>query len=60
MDANKKGKEVEVIKKNNSVVMVRVIFEDKILNIISAYAPQVECKESQKEEFWKEMDEVMQ
>ncbi|XP_068203626.1 uncharacterized protein [Palaemon carinicauda] len=32
----------------------------EILNIISAYAPQVGCTEEEKENFWRDMDGVMQ
>lgn len=30
------------------------------MNVISAYAPQVDYEESQKEEFWRKIDEVIQ
>jgi len=40
--------------------MVKFVLEEKVLNAISAYAPQVGCEERQKEQFWREMDEVMQ
>jgi len=33
----------------------------KVLNVVSAYAPQVRCEEEKdKEEFWRDMNEVMQ
>jgi hypothetical protein len=31
--------------------MVKLIFEEKVLNIISEFASQVGCKEREKEEF---------
>lgn len=37
-----------------------IMLEDKLLNIVRTYAPQVGCKEIQKEEFWQNMDEEMQ
>ena len=54
LDEEMKGKMVEVIRKSDRVILVRVILENKVLNIVNAYAPQVGCEESQKEGFWQE------
>ena len=40
--------------------MVKVMLENKALNIVSVYALQMECEEYQKEEFWQEMDKIIQ
>lgn len=40
--------------------MVKLIFEEKVLNIVLVYASKVECQEKNKEVFWREMGEVMQ
>ena len=55
-----KAKMVEVIRKSDRLIVVRVISKDKLLNIVSAYAPQEGCRKNQKEEFWQELDELMQ
>lgn len=31
-----------------------------MMNVVSAYAPQVGCKLEEKENFWNELDELMQ
>jgi len=33
-----------------------LVFEKKVLNVISAYAPQAGCEKREKEEFQQEMD----
>lgn len=40
---------VEMVRKNDTVIMISVMLEDKILNIISSNAPKVGCEESLKE-----------
>ena len=60
LDEEMKGKVVEVIRKSDRIIKVRVILQDKVLNIVSAYVPQMRYKEDQIEEFWQEMDEIIQ
>ncbi|XP_050521934.1 uncharacterized protein LOC126894745 [Daktulosphaira vitifoliae] len=60
MEEEMKSKVVEVARKSDRIIVVKLIFEEKVLNVISAYAPQVGCSEIDKEVFWREMDEVMQ
>lgn len=45
--------------KSDRVIVVKVMVEEKVWNIVSAYAPQIGSEESQKEEFWRRMDEVI-
>lgn len=40
--------------------MVKLIFEEKVLNIVLVYASKVGCQEKNKDVFWREMGEVMQ
>lgn len=40
-----KGRVVEVVRKSN---IMRIVMLDKVLNIVSAYAPQMGCEESKK------------
>lgn len=53
LDAEMKRKVVEMIRKSDSVIVVRVILEEKVLNVVNAYAPQVGGEKRQKEEFQK-------
>lgn len=39
---------------------MKVMLEDKVLKMVSAYDPQMGCEKIQKEGFWQDMDEVMQ
>jgi exonuclease III len=55
-----KNKVVDERRKSDRIIMVKLIFEERVLNVISVYVLQVGCKEREKEEFWQEMDEVMQ
>ena len=50
---------LEVDRFSDRVMRVRLEFGSHIANIISAYAPQVGCEESVKEEFWESQDSVM-
>ncbi|XP_050528181.1 uncharacterized protein LOC126898283 [Daktulosphaira vitifoliae] len=59
MDEEMKSK-VEIARNSDRIMVVKLIFEEKVLNVISAYAPEVGCDEINKEVFWREMDEVMQ
>lgn len=51
-----KGKVVEVIRNTGRVIVMRVIIEDMVFNssvyVISAFAPQVGCEESQNKELF--------
>jgi len=39
-----KSRVVGVVRKNDKVIVVKLVFEKKVLNIISAYASQVGCE----------------
>jgi exonuclease III len=51
---------LEVKRVSDRVMCVKIEKEDSILNIISAYAPQVGCDQEEKEKFWNELDETTQ
>jgi len=40
-----KSKVVDVVKKNDRVIVVKLIFKEKALNVVNAYAPQIGCEE---------------
>ena len=45
---------------SDKVVSVKLEIEGVIINVVSAYAPQVGCGREEKESFWKELDEVVE
>ncbi|XP_065668149.1 uncharacterized protein LOC136088372 [Hydra vulgaris] len=50
------GKSVMEVKRvSDRVVCVKLDIDGVVMNVISAYAPQVECDSEEKEEFWKEL-----
>ncbi|KAI5625329.1 hypothetical protein C0J50_15188 [Silurus asotus] len=50
---------VEVKRVSDRVMNVKVEVEGMMINVISAYAPQVRCEMEEKERFWSELDEVV-
>ncbi|KAI5615915.1 hypothetical protein C0J50_8646 [Silurus asotus] len=50
---------VEVKRVSDRVMIVKVEVEDVMINVISAYAPQVGCEMEENERFWSELDEVV-
>ncbi|KAF7708178.1 hypothetical protein HF521_017235, partial [Silurus meridionalis] len=50
---------VEVKKVSDRVMNVKLEVEGMMINVTSAYAPQVGCKMEEKEKFWSELDEVV-
>ncbi|KAI5105879.1 hypothetical protein C0J45_3576 [Silurus meridionalis] len=50
---------VEVKRLSDRVMIVKVEVEGMMINVISAYAPQVGCEMEEKERFWSELDEVV-
>jgi len=59
---------VEVRRKGDMILLVKLIFGRKIFNVISVYAPQVILDnytpqvildESSKRQFWEDLDEIV-
>ncbi|KAF7697030.1 hypothetical protein C0J45_13436 [Silurus meridionalis] len=50
---------VEVKRVSDRVMNVKLEFEGLMINVISAYAPQVGCEMEEKESFWSDLDEVV-
>jgi len=53
--ANKNGV-VDVKRQGDRIILVKLVLRDVVLNIISAYAPQVGLGESEKRKFWEDLD----
>jgi len=48
MDEEMKDKIVKVVRKSDRVIVVKLIFEEKVLNVVGTYSPQVGCEEKDK------------
>lgn len=59
MDEDMKNKVVNMVQKIYRIMMVKLMFKEKVLNVINAHAPQVGCEEIKKFEFRQEMDQVV-
>ena len=42
------------------IIAIKLVLEKEIINIISAYAPQIGLDETTKKQFWENMDELVQ
>lgn len=51
---------ISVHKKSDRLMNVKLVLNKSIWNIISAYAPQTGCVDTEKQIFWKECDELLQ
>jgi len=51
---------VEMRKKGDRILLVKLILGREILNVISAYSPQVRVYESSKRQFLEDLDEIVQ
>ena len=49
---------VEVVRKNDRVMTLRLIIGDTNVNIISVYAPETGCEVEYKDKFWQDLDDV--
>ena len=54
------NREVELWRVTDRVICLRMELDNIILNVISAYAPQVGCIREEKEAFWLDLDETME
>ena len=51
---------VEVKRKSDMMMSVKMEIEGVMMNVISAYAPQVGCELEEKEDFWNDLDEMVE
>jgi len=51
---------VEVRRKSDRIMSIKLVVGSEILNIVSVYAPQVGLSEEIKRLFWEDLDEVVQ
>ena len=50
---------VKVKKKSDRMMSVKMEIEGVMVNVINAYAPQVGCELEKKEDFWNDLDEMV-
>jgi len=50
---------VKVRRKGDRILLVKLILGREIFNVISVYAPQVGLDESNKRQFWEDLDEIV-
>lgn len=49
----------DVKRVNDRIIVVKLVWENLIMNIISVYVPQAGCKDEMKGKFWQDFDTVM-
>lgn len=49
---------VEVKRASDRIEILKLVIKGLLLNVVSAYIPQVDCQLEYKEEFWSNVDEV--
>ena len=50
---------VDVRRRGDRIILVKLVAEDLVLNVISAYAPQVGHNENTKREFWEGLEDMV-
>ena len=56
IDKSLKNGVVGVRRQGDRIILVKLVVGDMVLNVISAYAPQVGLDESAKRQFWEDLD----
>ena len=56
IDKSLKNSVVGVRRQEDRIILVKLVIGDMVLNVISAYAPQVGLDESAKRQFWEDLD----
>ncbi|KAJ7952361.1 Retrovirus-related Pol polyprotein LINE-1 [Quillaja saponaria] len=60
VNGNLKDKVVEIKRKSDRIILVKLMIDEETFNIISAYAPQIGLEESSKKAFWEDLEETVQ
>jgi exonuclease III len=59
IDKSLKNEVVAVRKQGDMIIMIKLIFGDLVLNVISAYAPQVSLSDDVKRRFWEDLEDMV-
>jgi hypothetical protein len=50
---------VDITRHGDRIILIRLVVEDLVLNVISAYAPQVGHNKNTKREFWEGLEDMV-
>ena len=56
IDKNLQNNVVDVRRRGDRIILVKLVVGEAVLNVISAYAPQVGLSEEAKRKFWEDLD----
>ena len=59
IDRSFKDEVVDVRRRGDRIILVRIVVGDSAVNVISAYASQVGLSESTKKQFWEDLDSMV-
>jgi hypothetical protein len=59
IDKSLKNGAVVVRRQGDRIIMIKLIFGDLVLNVISAYAPQVGLSDDVKRRFWEDLEDMV-
>jgi exonuclease III len=59
IDKSLKNRVVAVRRQGDMIIMIKLIFGDLVLNVISAYAPQVGLSDDVKRRFWEDLEDMI-
>jgi exonuclease III len=59
IDTSLKNGVVAVRRQGDMIIMIKLIFGDLVLNVISAYAPQVGLSDDVKRRFWEDLEDMV-
>jgi hypothetical protein len=59
LDKSLKDGVVDIKRQGDMIILVKLLVEDLVFNVISAYAPQIGLNEGVKMQFWEELDALV-
>jgi hypothetical protein len=59
IDKSLKNEVVAVRRQEDKIIMIKLVFGDLVLNIISVYAPQVGLSDDVKRRFWEDIEDMV-
>jgi hypothetical protein len=59
LDKSLKDGVVDIKRQGDMIILVKLLVEDLVFNVISAYAPQIGLNESVKMQFWEELNALV-
>jgi exonuclease III len=59
IDKSLKNEVVAVRRQGDKIIMIKLVIGDLVLNVISAYAPQVILSDDVKRQFWEDLEDMV-